>query len=118
MNDKLKSLKDNEAEMQKCKESPLYFYNTYVLKDGMKKLTQEEYDRHVEMIKKQRNAIPLRMRRGNYAYMQPIEYSEATPESYEGEKIPDNYVADEFGQMGNVDFNVRELMPEIRKKPL
>ena len=69
----LEDIKDNLEEMKKCKESPLYFYNTYVRKDGMKELTQEEYDNHVRQVELYRNGRPLRGRKGKFYPMKPDE---------------------------------------------
>jgi hypothetical protein len=74
------SLKSNEEEMKKCQESPLYFYNTYVLKEGQPPLTEEQYLLHVKMVELQRNAIPIRMRRGDYVFMKPDEGYVKLPE--------------------------------------
>jgi hypothetical protein len=70
---KLESLKNNEEEIKKCKENPLYFYNTYILKEGQRPMEQQEYDLLVKQVELYRNAIPLRMRRGNYVFMKPIK---------------------------------------------
>ena len=51
-------------ELQRCKESPVYFYNKYVRKEGQKELTQKEYDDFVKQIEYQSN-MPLKLRK-NY----------------------------------------------------
>lgn len=36
-------LKKWEAEFEKCKNSPVYFYNNYIRKEGQKEYTEQEY---------------------------------------------------------------------------
>ena len=50
----------DELEFQKCKDEPVYFYNKYVLKDGMKELTEKEYADFVKQVEYQRN-MPLKL---------------------------------------------------------
>ena len=96
MNPKLESLKDNEEEIKKCQESPLYFYNTYILKEGQRPMEQQEYDLLVKQMELYRNDIPLRMRRGNYVFMKPIKEG-VLPEYFDGEKA-NRFLLDEIGQ--------------------
>ena len=54
-----------ELEFEKCKESPLYMYNTYYLKEGQPKVTQREFDLMVYSAKsiymqKRRAVLPLK----------------------------------------------------------
>ena len=48
-------------ELQKCKDSPVYFYNKYVKKEGQKELTEDEYKDFVKQVEYQRNN-PLKLR--------------------------------------------------------
>ena len=43
----------DELELQKCKDEPVYFYNKYFRKDGMKKLTKKEYTDFVKQYEHQ-----------------------------------------------------------------
>lgn len=49
-------------ELQKCKDSPVYFYNKYVRKDGQKELTEAEYNDFVKQVEYQRN-MPLKLQK-------------------------------------------------------
>mgnify|MGYP001580442263 CR=1 FL=1 len=43
-----------QEELDKCTASPVYFYNKYVRKEGMREVTEEEYlgiQRDVELIR-------------------------------------------------------------------
>ena len=51
----------DELELQKCKDEPVYFYNKYVRKDGMKELTEKEYTDFVKQVEYQKN-MPLKLR--------------------------------------------------------
>lgn len=46
-----------QEEVDKCIESPLYYYNTYKRLKGHKVLTQEEFTKKVEAFKKERDAV-------------------------------------------------------------
>ena len=52
----------DEEELQKCKDSPVYFYNKYVRKEGQKELTESEYEDFVKQVEYQRN-MPLKLRK-------------------------------------------------------
>lgn len=52
----------DELELQKCKDSPTYFYNKYVRKEGQRELNEKEYDAFVKMVEQQRH-MPLKLRR-------------------------------------------------------
>lgn len=52
----------DQKEFQKCKDSPVYFYNKYVRKEGQKELTKAEYDDFVKQVEYQRN-MPLKLRK-------------------------------------------------------
>jgi hypothetical protein len=54
--------KADKEELQKCKDSPVYFYNKYVRKDGEKELTEAEYENYVKQLEYQRN-MPLKLRK-------------------------------------------------------
>lgn len=111
MNPKLASLKDNEEEMKKCQESPLYFYNTYMLKEGQRPMQQQEYDLLVKQMELYRNSVPVRMRRGNYVFMKPIEAGKL-PEYFDNSKH-NRLLTDEFGQTGNIrNIPFPELLPK------
>jgi hypothetical protein len=59
----------DEAELQKCKTSPVYFYNKYVRKEGQRELTEEEYFGMAKI----REAVGfIRGRRGNLIGMYPL----------------------------------------------
>ena len=68
MDQKLASLKDNEAELKKCQESPLYFFNTYILKEGEQPLTQNQFDKIVQETKVLRDRVPACLR---YRFIEP-----------------------------------------------
>ena len=107
MNPKLESLKDNEEEIKKCQESPLYFYNTYMLKEGQRPMEQQEYDLLVKQMEGYRNGIPLRMRRGNIVFMKPIKEG-VLPEYFDGKKY-NTLLSDEYGQTGEMPFKGRRM---------
>ena len=50
-----------QEELQKCKDSHVYFYNKYVRKKGQKELTEVEYEDFVKQLKYQWN-MPLKLR--------------------------------------------------------
>lgn len=52
----------DQEELQKCKDSPVYFYNKYVRKEGQKELTEAEYNDFVKQVEYQRN-MPLKLRK-------------------------------------------------------
>lgn len=52
-----KKLQRNKVEMKKCKDSPLYFYNTYCRHDDDPILNQEEFDARAKLIMAERNKI-------------------------------------------------------------
>lgn len=56
----------DKDELQKCKDSPVYFYNNYIRKEGQKELTQLEYDNFIKQIEYQRNT-PFKLRK-HYKY--------------------------------------------------
>lgn len=65
MKDNLKDLIKWEKELQKCKDSPAYFYNTYFRKEGQKEYTDQEWQEVVEMsrmahLKPRLKAYPLK----------------------------------------------------------
>lgn len=51
----------DQEELQKCKDSFVYFYNKYVRKERQKELTQAEYEDFVKQVEHQRN-MPLKLR--------------------------------------------------------
>jgi len=51
----------DQDELQKCKDSPVYFYNKYVRKEGQKELTEAEYEDFVKQVEYKRN-MPLKLR--------------------------------------------------------
>ena len=51
----------DELEVQKCKDSLVYFYNKYVRKEGQRELTKAEYEAFVKQAEYQRN-MPLKLR--------------------------------------------------------
>lgn len=62
--------KMSPEEIKKCLDSPVYFYNTYWKPQGERKLTKEEYQRHVRIGKylEQGYAIAIGKRRGSTPY--------------------------------------------------
>ena len=52
----------DQEELQKCEDSPVYFYNKYVRKEGQKELTESEYKDFVKQVEYQRN-MPLKLRK-------------------------------------------------------
>jgi hypothetical protein len=52
----------DQEELQKCKDSPVYFYNKYVRKEGQKELTESEYEDFIKQVEYQRN-MPLKLRK-------------------------------------------------------
>jgi hypothetical protein len=44
----------DQKELQKCEDSPVYFYNKYVRKEGQKELTEDEYKDFVKQVEYQR----------------------------------------------------------------
>lgn len=52
----------DQEELDKCKNSPVYFYNKYVRKEGQKEVTEAEWHAVVEMIERKRN-VPLKLRK-------------------------------------------------------
>lgn len=43
----LQELQHDKEEIERCVQSPVYFYNRYVRKEGQKVLTEEEYRQYV-----------------------------------------------------------------------
>lgn len=52
----------DQEEIQKCKDSSIYFYNKYVRKEGQKELTEAEYNDFVKQVEYQRN-MPSKLRK-------------------------------------------------------
>lgn len=54
----------SEEEMIRCKEDPLYFYNTYCTINGekVKPMTREEWNERMKQIEYLRNKSPLKFR--------------------------------------------------------
>lgn len=70
----------DQEELQKCKDSPVYFYNKYVRKEGQKELTEAEYNDFVKQVEYQRN-MPLKLRRHYKDHpMLPSECFEKLPD--------------------------------------
>jgi len=68
----LQDLQTLNTEQERCKKSPLYFYNTYIRKEGQPVLTQEEYDKLMKEWEDARYSTTLKKRDGNTIYMKPI----------------------------------------------
>jgi hypothetical protein len=69
-----------QDELQKCKDSPVYFYNKYVRKEGQKELTETEYAMFQKRIEHQRN-MPLKLRKHYKDYpLLPSECFEQLPD--------------------------------------
>ncbi len=52
----------DQEELERCKKSPVYFYNKYVRKEEQKELTETEYENFVKQVEYQRN-MPLKLRK-------------------------------------------------------
>lgn len=63
----------DKDELQKCKDSPVYFFNKYVRKEGQEELTEETYKMYAKEAERQRN-IPLKLRKKYREY--PLSLSE------------------------------------------
>jgi len=76
---------DFEAEYQRCMD-PLYFYNTYWLKPGDKKMTRQEWDSTIKLVSN-------------------IKYRKATLDSYDGTPNTDfkNGMTNWIERTGNPD---------------
>ena len=61
-------------EMQKCEDSVVYFYNTYVRRDSQPEITEEQWDAHLSMVDRYSNG---RSRRHTYA--KPVVPDDAYP---------------------------------------
>jgi hypothetical protein len=70
----------DQEEIQKCKDSPVYFYNRYVRKEGQKEFTEGEFLDFVKQVEYERN-LPFKLRK-NYK-----NYPLLSSECYE--KLPD-----------------------------
>lgn len=73
----LQDLQNNEVEIEKCKKDPVYFYNTYIRKDGQPILSKEEYDVLMREWEDARYFTTIKDRKGNYLHMKPITSDEA-----------------------------------------
>lgn len=43
---------EDKEELQKCKDSPLYFYNKYWRREGQREITESEYEAFMEQLKR------------------------------------------------------------------
>jgi len=64
-----------QEEIDKCKSSPVYFYNKYIFKEGMREFTEKEY-LHMKLdAERIRNGLPPSWKMGrirNY----PLSYQD------------------------------------------
>lgn len=51
----LKDLQQNREELDRCKKSPVYFYNMYVRREGQPVLTEDEYKEKMKVEFHKRN---------------------------------------------------------------
>lgn len=65
----MQELQNNNIEQEKCKKDPVYFYNTYIRKEGQPILSKEEYDRLMREIKDAGYVSPIRKRDGSPIHM-------------------------------------------------
>ena len=56
-------------EMQKCRQSPVYFYNKYVRKEWEKELTEQEYSDFAKEVESLRNTPPQYWEHATYPMM-------------------------------------------------
>lgn len=80
----LRDLQQDKEELERCQQSPVYFYNKYVRKEGQKILTEEEYENSV----KKGEAFAILKGRRKDIYMYPITPEEAL-ESWNTKKPED-----------------------------
>jgi len=52
------NLELTNEELEKSENSPIYFYNKYVRKEGQKELTEKEYEEFVKQVEYKRNTPP------------------------------------------------------------
>lgn len=74
----LRDLQLDKAELERCVKSPAYFYNTYIRKEGQPVLSEEEYNRFVEL---QTKAIEVRVIHGrtkDHIIYEPIKPKDAS----------------------------------------
>ena len=72
----LKTLEGNAEEIQKCKDSPCYFYNNYIRKSNEPEKTQEEYQHWVRQVELVRHGKMIAKQRGYDAYIQNYPLTE------------------------------------------
>lgn len=52
-----------EAEIQKCIDSPVYFYNNYCKQPNQEELTEEEYNDFLKVLEyHEKMGVPLKLR--------------------------------------------------------
>jgi hypothetical protein len=51
----------DQAELQRCIDSPVYLYNKYIKKEGQREITEAEYNDFVTQVKYRRN-MSLKLR--------------------------------------------------------
>jgi hypothetical protein len=68
----LQDLQNDNIELEKTTKDPLYFYNTYIRKEGQPVLNKEEYDKLVKEWEEARYTTILRDRKGNIIHMRPL----------------------------------------------
>jgi hypothetical protein len=73
-------LSADQEELQKCKDSLVYFYNKFFRKEGQNELTETEYNDFVKQVEYQRNML-LKLRK--HYKDRPLFLSECY------EKLPD-----------------------------
>lgn len=69
----LVELQKDKEEIERCQQSPAYFYNRYIRREGEKVLSEEEYREYVL------KAGELREKKGEFAKIKPTYYP-LTPE--------------------------------------
>ena len=97
----------DQEELQKCKDSPVYFYNKYVREEGQKELTEAKYNDFVKQVEYQRN-MPLKLRK--HYKDRPLLPSECY------EKLPDFLkpveISDEEIEEGAINFCIKNADKE------
>lgn len=72
--------KDWKKEMQKCKESPVYFYNTYFKTKNQKDLTEDEWNKSIQELEVQRRLRNIKYRRPSLMFAKLHEILYPSPE--------------------------------------
>lgn len=96
--------KEEQIEYDKCIASPAYFHNKYMVYDGKRDLTDEEYFGEMERI----NAMVLRHRRKSFKYRDIVKSYPLTGEDVF--EFPDPCAGDEPIEIKVVDENGKKII--------